>query len=179
LDGTRSTFPTTIQVHTTRHFLPFFNSLKADIWSLGITAIELAEGDPPLINTHMMRAIMLIPQSEPPTLKEETKWSPEFCAFVRACLKKDADDRLSATELLETDFIRNAKSNNIALSDVLQRLNDMFAQHGGRDKVYAERFQEEESRTGRSTYDTQETDTNGSADESDEEETGTFRRNYL
>ena len=83
---------------------------KADIWSLAITAIELAVGEPPHSNVHPMRAIFMIPNSDPPTLPEPTKWSNSFHEFLRVCLQKNPDQRPTAKQLLETSpFIINAK----------------------------------------------------------------------
>lgn len=61
---------------------------KADVWSLGITAIEMAEGMPPHFNVHPMRAIFLIPSKPPPKLTEPSKWSNEFNDFIKCCLVK-------------------------------------------------------------------------------------------
>lgn len=81
----------------------------ADIWSLGITALEMAEGKPPYGDIHPMRAIFMIPQKPPPSFREPDRWSTEFIDFVSKCLVKEPDDRATATELLEHEFIRNAK----------------------------------------------------------------------
>ncbi|KAG7390794.1 hypothetical protein PHYPSEUDO_006616 [Phytophthora pseudosyringae] len=78
---------------------------KADLWSLGITALELAEGEPPLAHMHPMRAIFLIPNRAPPELREPNKYSTEFRDFLAVCLKKDPQERASAEELLRHPFI--------------------------------------------------------------------------
>ncbi|KAG6968503.1 hypothetical protein JG688_00005785 [Phytophthora aleatoria] len=78
---------------------------KADLWSLGITALELAEGEPPLAHMHPMRAIFLIPNRAPPELREPNKHSAEFRNFLAVCLKKDPQERASAEELLRHPFI--------------------------------------------------------------------------
>ncbi|GLE05427.1 hypothetical protein PINS_up014440 [Pythium insidiosum] len=78
---------------------------KADVWSLGITAIELAEGAPPLAQMHPMRAIFLIPSRAPPTLADASAWSPAFHDFVAACLRKDPSERPDADALLRHPFL--------------------------------------------------------------------------
>jgi len=83
---------------------------KADIWSLGITAIEMAETKPPHYDINPLRVIFVIPNRTPPTLKEPTKWSSEFVDFVTLCLRKNATERPSAAELLSHPFITQAAS---------------------------------------------------------------------
>ena len=60
----------------------------ADIWSLGITSIEMAEGKPPYADIHPMRAIFMIPTNPPPTFRKPELWSDEFTDFVKKCLVK-------------------------------------------------------------------------------------------
>jgi len=79
---------------------------KADIWSLGISVIEMAEGKPPHHEIHPMRAIFMIPAREPPTLQNPAKWSPEMVDFVAKCLVKDPSKRMSADELLSHPFVK-------------------------------------------------------------------------
>ncbi|XP_066269571.1 serine/threonine-protein kinase 3-like [Branchiostoma lanceolatum] len=81
----------------------------ADIWSLGITALEMAEGKPPYADIHPMRAIFMIPTKPPPTFRNPEKWSQEFIDFVSQCLVKNPQQRPSATQLLQHPFIRAAK----------------------------------------------------------------------
>lgn len=85
----------------------------ADIWSLGITALEMAEGKPPYGDIHPMRAIFMIPTKPPPSFREIDRWSPEFIDFVSICLVKNPEERAAATDLLQHEFIKNAKSNSI------------------------------------------------------------------
>jgi serine/threonine kinase 3 len=85
----------------------------ADIWSLGITALECAEGKPPYGDIHPMRAIFMIPTKPPPSFREPDRWSPEFIDFVSLCLVKNPEERATATDLLQHEFIRNAKPNTI------------------------------------------------------------------
>uniref|UniRef100_A0A0K0DNL7 non-specific serine/threonine protein kinase n=1 Tax=Angiostrongylus cantonensis TaxID=6313 RepID=A0A0K0DNL7_ANGCA len=74
---------------------------KADIWSLGITAIEMAEGRPPYADIHPMRAIFMIPTKPPPTFKKPDEWSEEFNDFIKQCLVKKPEDRKTASQLVE------------------------------------------------------------------------------
>lgn len=81
----------------------------ADIWSLGITALEMAEGKPPYGDIHPMRAIFMIPTKPPPSFRDPDIWSSEFIDFVSLCLVKNPEERATATDLLVHEFIRNAK----------------------------------------------------------------------
>lgn len=80
---------------------------KSDIWSLGITAIELADQKPPLFDEHPMRVLIQIPRNPPPQLKCARAWTPAFAHFLAFCLQKDPLERPSALECLEHGFIRD------------------------------------------------------------------------
>uniref|UniRef100_A0A8C6UJJ0 non-specific serine/threonine protein kinase n=1 Tax=Neogobius melanostomus TaxID=47308 RepID=A0A8C6UJJ0_9GOBI len=84
---------------------------KADIWSLGITLIELAQIEPPHHELNPMRVLLKIAKSEPPTLDQPYKWSPEFNDFLRKSLDKSTEMRPTATQLLEHPFVRSVDSN--------------------------------------------------------------------
>ncbi len=82
--------------------------VKVDLWSLGIMAIEMAEGEPPLIDEPPLRALLLIVTRGAPTLKEPHLWSDEFKDFLARCLDTDAKTRASSEELLQHPFIKLA-----------------------------------------------------------------------
>lgn len=103
---------------------------EADIWSLGITAIEMAESKPPLAGVHPMRAIFMIPSRPPPTLTSPEKWSAEFNHFVSKCLMRNPEERPRAKDLLKHPFIRKAKS-SIILTDLIDLANERLAAAGG------------------------------------------------
>jgi serine/threonine protein kinase len=100
---------------------------KADIWSLGITCIELAEGKPPYHNIHPMRVIFMIPSKNSPTLKDQDKYSPDFHDFIAKCLQKNPDARPTSEELLKHPFITKAKGPEVIsslLTEVLRKIAD-------------------------------------------------------
>ncbi|XP_020490034.1 mitogen-activated protein kinase kinase kinase kinase 4 isoform X1 [Labrus bergylta] len=96
---------------------------RSDLWSLGITALEMAEGAPPLCDMHPMRALFLIPRNPPPKLKSK-KWSKRFLSFVDGCLIKNHLHRPTTDTLLKHAFIRdlaNERQVRIMLKDHLDR----------------------------------------------------------
>lgn len=95
---------------------------KVDIWSLGITCIELAERKPPLFNMNAMSALYHIAQNDSPTL-QSNEWSDPFRSFVDYCLLKIPQDRPSSGELLRHDFVRRERSPRI-LIELIQRTKD-------------------------------------------------------
>ncbi|XP_067411997.1 misshapen-like kinase 1 isoform X2 [Emydura macquarii macquarii] len=96
---------------------------RSDIWSLGITAIEMAEGAPPLCDMHPMRALFLIPRNPPPKLKSK-KWSKKFIDFIDTCLIKAYMNRPPTEQLLKFPFIRDQPTERqvrIQLKDHIDR----------------------------------------------------------
>ena len=85
---------------------------NADIWSLGITMIEMAQGEPPLSNVHPMRAIFMIPNKPPPTFapvpEGEEDLSDDCKDFLSKCLVKDPKARSTAADLLSHPFVTSA-----------------------------------------------------------------------
>uniref|UniRef100_A0A0K0FCR1 Protein kinase domain-containing protein n=1 Tax=Strongyloides venezuelensis TaxID=75913 RepID=A0A0K0FCR1_STRVS len=94
----------------------------ADIWSLGITCIEMAQCDPPFHNMSPPRVLLKIQKSDPPTLDNPSKWSPLFVDFLTKCLQKIPDKRQSCDVLLNHPFIKDATSRKL-ICNLLAEIN--------------------------------------------------------
>ncbi|CAM2103290.1 serine/threonine-protein kinase TAO3 [Lepidochelys kempii] len=95
---------------------------KVDVWSLGITCIELAERKPPLFNMNAMSALYHIAQNDSPTL-QSNEWTDSFRGFVDYCLQKIPQERPSSADLLRHDFVRRDRPPRV-LIDLIQRTKD-------------------------------------------------------
>ncbi|XP_015108989.1 serine/threonine-protein kinase mig-15 isoform X10 [Diachasma alloeum] len=96
---------------------------RSDLWSLGITALEMAESQPPLCDLHPMRALFLIPRNTPPRLKSK-KWAKKFQGFIETVLVKDYHQRPYTEQLLKHPFIRDQPTERqvrIQLKDHIDR----------------------------------------------------------
>uniref|UniRef100_A0A8C7IJ34 Mitogen-activated protein kinase kinase kinase kinase n=1 Tax=Oncorhynchus kisutch TaxID=8019 RepID=A0A8C7IJ34_ONCKI len=104
-----------------------------DIWAVGITAIELAELQPPMFDLHPMRALMLMSKSsfQPPRLKDKTKWSAGFQSFVKMSLIKNPRKRPSSETLLQHPFVTQLLTRNLII-ELLDMANnpDLHSTHG-------------------------------------------------
>uniref|UniRef100_A0A182LYD4 Protein kinase domain-containing protein n=1 Tax=Anopheles culicifacies TaxID=139723 RepID=A0A182LYD4_9DIPT len=96
---------------------------RSDLWSLGITALEMAESQPPLCDLHPMRALFLIPRNPPPRMKSK-KWSKKFHSFIDTVLVKDYHQRPYTEQLLKHPFIKEQPTERqvrIQLKDHIDR----------------------------------------------------------
>uniref|UniRef100_A0AAQ5XBI2 non-specific serine/threonine protein kinase n=1 Tax=Amphiprion ocellaris TaxID=80972 RepID=A0AAQ5XBI2_AMPOC len=98
---------------------------RCDVWSLGITAIELGDGDPPLSDLHPMRALFKIPRNPPPTLHQPELWSDDFNDFICKCLIKDFELRPNVLDLLHHVFIKQIVGREKILQKQLIELIDL------------------------------------------------------
>lgn len=109
---------------------------RSDLWSLGITAIEMAESHPPLCDLHPMRALFLIPRNPPPRLKTTRKWGKKFHSFIETVLVKDYTQRPHTDQLLRHTFLKDIPSERqvkIQLKDHLDRTRKVRLQTAGVD----------------------------------------------
>uniref|UniRef100_A0A8C0YI31 non-specific serine/threonine protein kinase n=1 Tax=Cyprinus carpio carpio TaxID=630221 RepID=A0A8C0YI31_CYPCA len=113
---------------------------RCDVWSLGITAIELGDGDPPLADLHPMRALFKIPRNPPPTLHQPELWSNDFNDFLCKCLIKDFELRPSVFDLLQHVFIKQIVGREKTLQMQLMELIDLNQQIGVIEKTRHERI---------------------------------------
>ncbi|XP_058520600.1 myosin-IIIb isoform X3 [Ochotona princeps] len=95
---------------------------RCDVWSLGITAIELGDGDPPLFDMHPVKTLFKIPRNPPPTLLHPETWCEEFNHFISQCLIKDFEKRPSVTQLLDHPFIRGVHGKVLFLQKQLAKV---------------------------------------------------------
>ncbi|XP_053563626.1 mitogen-activated protein kinase kinase kinase kinase 4 isoform X2 [Bombina bombina] len=119
---------------------------RSDLWSCGITAIEMAEGAPPLCDMHPMRALFLIPRNPPPRLKSK-KWSKKFFSFIEGCLVKNYMQRPPTDQLLKHPFIRdqpNERQVRIQLKDHIDRTRKKRGEKDETEYEYSGSEEEEE-----------------------------------
>jgi serine/threonine protein kinase len=112
---------------------------KCDIWSLGITAIEMGDGAPPNSAIPIFRAMRQVtsPQLPSPTFKDPSEWSDDLNDFIALCLQKDPAKRPTAMELLSHSFFKNVKGPNVLrdrMEIALEKRKSMNASDGTRTR---------------------------------------------
>ncbi|TKC38858.1 hypothetical protein EI555_015476 [Monodon monoceros] len=123
---------------------------RCDTWSLGITAIELGDGDPPLADLHPMRALFKIPRNPPPKLRQPEIWSAEFNDFISKCLTKDYEKRPTVSDLLQHKFITQVEGKDAMLQKQLTEFIGIYQCTGGSEKARHERLYTKKSNFSRS-----------------------------
>jgi len=118
---------------------------RSDVWSLGITLIELGEMNPPLHEIHPMKALMMIPMREAPTFSHPDKWSRDFKDFVATCLIKSPEKRKSAEEMLKHPWILQTKDNSVLVDLINKRRKAEAAANGAEEEDTSSSSDEEES----------------------------------
>ncbi|XP_017784652.1 PREDICTED: serine/threonine-protein kinase mig-15 isoform X3 [Nicrophorus vespilloides] len=119
---------------------------RSDLWSLGITALEMAESQPPLCELHPMRALFLIPRNAPPRLKSK-KWNKKFQSFIETVLVKDYHERPYTEHLLKHAFIKDQPTERqvrIQLKDHIDRCKKRKQEKEREDYRYSGSENEEE-----------------------------------
>ncbi|XP_041497544.1 myosin-IIIa isoform X1 [Microtus oregoni] len=123
---------------------------RCDTWSLGITAIELGDGDPPLAELHPMRALFKIPRNPPPKLRQPELWSAEFNDFISKCLTKDYEKRPTVSDLLKHQFITQIEGKDAMLQRQLMEFIDGHQSLGSTEKARHERIHTKKGNLNRS-----------------------------
>lgn len=115
---------------------------RSDLWSLGITALEMAESQPPLCDLHPMRALFLIPRNPPPRLKSK-KWSKKFHSFIETVLAKDYQQRPYTDQLLKHPFVKDIPTERQVKIQIKDHI-DRMKKHKGRDQQEEVRFNDDD-----------------------------------
>ncbi|KAJ8686537.1 hypothetical protein QAD02_022331 [Eretmocerus hayati] len=95
---------------------------RADVWALGITAIELADGNPPFGDMHPTRALFQIVRNPPPTVYRPANWTQNFNDFIAECLEKNPDNRPFIAEIVEHPFLSELPENDYPLTQEIKAL---------------------------------------------------------
>ncbi|XP_017859556.1 PREDICTED: neither inactivation nor afterpotential protein C [Drosophila arizonae] len=129
-------------------------TVRADVWALGITTIELADGKPPFADMHPTRAMFAIVRNPPPTLTRPTNWSQQINDFIAECLEKNAENRPMMVEMVEhpflTELIENEDEMRSDLAEMLELASDVKTLYKEPelfvDRGYIKRFDEKPER---------------------------------
>ena len=106
---------------------------KCDVWSFGITLIELAQMEPPHHDMNPVRVLLKIPKADPPTLEKPEQWSRDFHTIIKLCMKKNPEARSTAGELCQHAFFKNVESNE-SLRELYYKIKELAAKHEKADQ---------------------------------------------
>jgi serine/threonine protein kinase len=107
---------------------------KVDVWALGVSAMEMAEVNPPRHDVHPMRVIFMITAEPAPALREAERWSDSFKNFVQRCLQKDARKRPDAAELLPHGFLQSSAGSGLSLAPLVEAAKRRAARKREKEK---------------------------------------------
>ena len=107
---------------------------KVDVWALGVSAMEMAEVNPPRHDVHPMRVIFMITAEPAPALREAERWSDSFKNFVNRCLQKDARKRPDAAELLPHGFLQSSAGSGLSLAPLVEAAKRRAARKRDKEK---------------------------------------------
>uniref|UniRef100_A0A7S0CQI4 non-specific serine/threonine protein kinase n=1 Tax=Micromonas pusilla TaxID=38833 RepID=A0A7S0CQI4_MICPS len=107
---------------------------KVDVWALGVSAMEMAEVNPPRHDVHPMRVIFMITAEPAPALREAERWSDSFKNFVSRCLQKDARKRPDAAELLPHGFLQSSAGSGLSLAPLVEAAKRRAARKREKEK---------------------------------------------
>ncbi|XP_016842665.1 neither inactivation nor afterpotential protein C isoform X2 [Nasonia vitripennis] len=107
---------------------------RADVWAIGITAIELGDGHPPFQDMHPTRALFQIVRNPPPTLYRPANWTQNFNDFIAECLEKNPDNRPFVAEIVEHPFLSELPENDYPLTQEIKALAANLSGKGKRDR---------------------------------------------
>jgi len=113
-------------------------SAKIDVWALGISCLQMADGKPPYSDINPMRALFLISQNDPPTLAKPDTWSPDFLDFVNRALTKAQAERPTAKDMLSFPFVADPVPHHLVMAKVKEVREGRLKERGATSALVME-----------------------------------------